>query len=268
MATAEGDLDALESEFDARLGVWALDTGTGRELAYRADERFAHASTHKVLAAGAVLEGSTPADLDAVVTFSDADLVPHSPVTSERVGTGMTVRELVDASLRQSDNTAANLLLARLGGPQGLQAALREAGDDVTRADRWEPDLNEAVPGDVRDTSTPRALGHNLQRLALGDALTTGTRQVLLDGLTGSETGSGLVRAGVPEGWTVGDRSGAAGYGTRNDIAVIWPPGGVPIVLVVLSDRSSADAEHDDALLARATTVALEALLTDDLSGS
>jgi beta-lactamase class A len=253
-------LDDLEAEFDARLGVVAVDTGSGRRVEHRPDERFAYASTIKAPLAGAVLAATTDAQLDEVITYSESDLVPYSPVTGERVATGMTRRELADAAVRFSDNTAANLLLEDLGGPAGLAAALRAVGDDVTRPARDEPALNEAVPGDVRDTSTPRAMAATLQAFAVGDALEAGDRALFNDWLQRNTTGDTLIRAGTPAGWVVGDKTGTGGFGTRNDIAVITPPGRAPIVLAVLSDKGRAGADHDDELVARAAREVLDVL--------
>ncbi|MEV0156475.1 class A beta-lactamase [Micromonospora sp. NPDC050686] len=254
------ELTALERRFDARLGVYAVDTGTGRTLAHRADERFAYASTCKALAAGAVLAAASDAELDRVVRYRRADLVPHSPVTERHLASGMTLRAVAEAAVRHSDNTAGNLLFAELGGPAGFQRALRGIGDRVTDPARTEPELNEAAPGDVRDTSTPRALAGSLKAYVIGDALAPADQAVLLGWLKGSTTGAGLIRAGVPAGWQVADKSGTGGYGTRNDIAVVWPPNAAPIVLAVLSTHAGRDAEPDDALVARAAEVTLAAL--------
>ncbi|GGP76512.1 class A beta-lactamase [Saccharothrix coeruleofusca] len=259
-APAEAEFARLEREFDAELGVYAVETGTGREVAHRADQRFAYASTIKALATGAVLRRHAVGELEQVVTYARSDLVEYSPVTGDRVGTGMTLREVMDAAVRYSDNTAGNLLFRDLGGPEGLNAALRAIGDTTTKAARVETELNEAVPGDERDTSTPRALAGSLRAYALGDALPEDRRAVLVDLLRRNTTGAELIRAGVPEGWVVGDKTGSGGYGTRNDIAVVWPPDRAPIVLAVLSDRDTADADHDDALIARAAAAAVNAL--------
>ena len=153
--SAAPDFAALEAEFDARLGVYAVDTGTGRTIEHRADERFGYASTFKALAVGALLRVTSTAELDQVVRYTRADLVTHSPITRRHVDRGMTLRELADAAVRHSDNTAANLLLRRLGGPAGLERELRDLGDRVTDPERIEPELNEAAPGDRRDTGTP-----------------------------------------------------------------------------------------------------------------
>ena len=257
---APAELAALERRFGARIGVYAVDTGTGRTLAHRADERFAYASTCKALAAGAMLAATSDADRDRVVRYRRADLVAHSPVTERHVETGMTLRDAAEAAVRYSDNTAGNLLFDALGGPAGFARALREEGDSVTRPVRTEPELNAATPGDERDTSTPRALAGSLRAYTLGETLPPADRDLLLGWMRASTTGSGLVRAGVPAGWQVADKSGTGGYGTRNDIAVVWPPDSAPIVLAVMSSRGSRDAKPDDTLVAEAARATVTAL--------
>ncbi|MFE5828073.1 class A beta-lactamase [Streptomyces erythrochromogenes] len=251
----------LEQDLHARMGVYALDTGTGREIAYRGNERFAHASTIKALAVGILLQRASDADLDTVVSYRPEDLQKYAPITSQNVATGMSLRDLAIAAVQYSDNTAANLVFDKLGGPAGLQQALRSLGDTTTNTDRPEPALNEATPGDPRDTSTPRALATDLRSLVLGDVLSSSRRQLLTDWLLRNTTGGPYIRAGVPAGWKVGDKTGNGGYGTRNDIAVVWPDGGrSPIVIAVLSDRDKTGAASDDALIATATKAALDAL--------
>lgn len=255
-------LESLEAEFDARLGVYAIDTGTGDEIEFRADERFAFASTYKALAAAAVLEQNTLAELDELVTYDASDLVTYSPVTEEAAGTGMTLRQLAEAAVQYSDNTAGNLLFDELGGPGGFDAALAQVGDEVTVAEREETDLNNYVPGDDSDTSTPRALATTLSTYALGDVLDQDKRDLFTQWLIGNTTGDNLIRAGVPAGWVVGDKTGAAAYGTRNDIAVVWPPNGAPIVIAILSDKTDPEAKHDDTLIAEATSIIIIDALT------
>ena len=262
---ADEEFAALEEEYDARLGVFALDTGTGEEVSYRDDERFAFASTFKALAAAELLRTTTDADLEEVITYTAEDLegLGHTPITEKNVDTGMELGDLADAAVRYSDNLAANLILEEIGGPDGFEEALRAIGDDTTNSDRWEPDLSDTAPGDTRDTTTPEAIAGSLQTYALGDALEDGDRKALTDMLKGNVTGDDLIRAGVPEEWTVGDKTGNATYGTRNDIAVLWPDTGAdPIVLAVMSDRHDAgpDAEHDDALIADAAEASIDAL--------
>jgi beta-lactamase class A len=254
------ELVELEGVYDARLGVYALDTGTGREIEYRADERFGHASTFKALLCGVVLQRNSIDDLDRTVSFTSDDLVSWSPVTEMRIDTGMSIAELCEAAVSYSDNTATNLLLDEIGGPDGLQASLRDNGDDVINTDRYETGMSEAAPGDTRDTSTPRSIGTTLNTFVLGDALPEDKRAMLTEWLVGNTTGADLIRAGVPEGWVVGDKSGNGGYGTRNDIAVAWPPEGDPIVIAVLSSRDEQDADHDDQLIADTAEVVVDAL--------
>ncbi|MGW7444891.1 class A beta-lactamase [Kitasatospora sp. NPDC054795] len=258
---ADASFAALEQQFGARLGVFAVDTGNGREVTHRADERFAFASTIKSLAAGALLRKASDADLDKVVPYRQEDVLAWAPIASQHVATGMKLRDLAAASIQYSDNTAANLVVAELGGPAAVQRSLRDLGDSTTSVDRTEPTLNEATPGDTRDTSTPRVLAADLRRYVLGDVLAEGRRGLLTDWLVGNTTGGPYVRAGVPADWRIGDKTGNAGYGTRNDVAVAWPSGGrSPIVIVVLSDRGRAGATSDDALIAQATKTVVSTL--------
>jgi beta-lactamase class A len=268
--SADDALAALETQYGARLGVFAVDTGTGATLSWRGDDRFAYASTHKALSAAALLREVGVAGLDDAVTINSADIVSYSPVTELHVGGTLTLRELAAASVQQSDNTAANLVMERLGGPAAFDAALEELGDTVTEAVRLEPELNEATPGDTRDTTTPHAFANDLRAYFLGGTLGADGLGVLTGWMTNSATGDSLVRAGAPVDWIVADKSGAASYGTRNDIAVLWPPGGAPIVMAVMSSRDSIgadatpnadpDAEYNDALIADATREVLAVL--------
>lgn len=247
-------------EFDARLGVYVLDTATGEEIAYNADDRFAYASTFKPFVCGAVMETRTLEEMDEVVTFDAEDLVPHSPITEEHVDTGITLLEACDATIRFSDNTAANLLFRELDGPEGLQEALRGTGDETTQVDRIEVELNEAAPDDPRDTTTPEQFAVNLQEYVFGDTLEAEERDVLEEMLRENTTGDDLIRAGVPDDWAVGDKTGAGGYGTRNDIGILWPPDEEPIMIAVMSSLGDEDAEYADALIAQATEVVVDAI--------
>lgn len=258
------DLDetfaTIESEYDARVGVYAIDTGSDQTIDYRSEERFAFASTYKALAAALVLKQNTMEELEEVITYTEDDLVSYSPITEKHVDTGMTLAELSEAAVRTSDNTAGNLLFEELGGPEQFQQSLREIGDDVTQSDRYETALNEFTPGNTRDTSTPAALATSLQGFAVGDLLTDDKRELLLDWMQGNATGDTLIRAGAPEGWTVADKSGAGRYGTRNDIAVVWPPDREPIILAIMTRHDTEDAEYDDALIAEVAEATLNAL--------
>ncbi|TPQ19124.1 class A beta-lactamase [Streptomyces sporangiiformans] len=256
-----GELKELERKFDARLGVYAIDTGTGRELAYRDGERFGYHSTFKALAAGAVLRKYKLTGMNEVIKYSKDDLVHHSPITEKHVETGMTLRELCDAAVRYSDNTAANLLFEALGGPKALEAELRKLGDDVTVMERIEPGLSDWVPGEKRDSTTPRALAEGLRAYVLGDVLRKPERAQLTKWLKTNKTGDELIRAGVPEGWVVGDKTGSGNYyAGRNDIAVVWRPGAAPVVMAIMSNRGKAEDTYDNKLIAEAATVVAETL--------
>ncbi|RDW15820.1 class A beta-lactamase [Oceanobacillus arenosus] len=260
-SSADNEFAKLEETFDARLGVYAIDTGSGQVISYQEDERFAYTSTFKALASGALLQKNEIEDLNKVITYTEDELITYSPVTEKHVDTGMTLREIIEAAVRYSDNTAGNLLLNELGGPEGFEEALREIGDEVTEADRFEPTLNTAVPGDSQDTSTPKAVATSLKEFAVSDLLSEEKRAIFNDWLSGNATGDKLIRAGVPDDWKVGDKSGAGGYGTRNDIAVIWPPDREPIVIAILSSRDTEDATYDDALIAEAAKVVVNVLM-------
>ncbi|ANC77479.1 class A beta-lactamase [Fictibacillus phosphorivorans] len=249
----------LEKKFDARLGLYAIDTHTNRTVTYRPDERFAYTSTFKALASGLILQQKSIDELNEVITYTKDDLVTYSPITEQHVDTGMTLREICDAAIRYSDNTAGNLLLKELGGPNGFEKALREMGDNVTKADRYETDLNSAIPGDIRDTSTARALATNLKSFTVDDELPNDKREILTDWLQRNTTGDELIRAAVPKGWEVGDKTGAGDYGTRNDIAIVWPPNREPIIIAILSSRDTQNATYENELIAEAAKVALDA---------
>lgn len=227
-------LAALERSHGGRLGVAILDTGTGRRIHHRADERFPMCSTFKFLAAALVLARVDRGEerLERRVTFAAEDLVPYSPVTGHRTGAaGMTMAELCHAAMTMSDNTAGNLLLASFGGPAGLTAFARTLGDEKTRLDRIETELNEATPGDPRDTTTPAAMLRDMQALLLGDALSPASRAQLTDWLVANTTGAARLRGGLPPEWRVGDKTGASGNGVTNDIAIVWPPGRAPLLI-------------------------------------
>lgn len=257
------ELARIEEESGGRLGVAVLDTATGRQVGRREHERFPLCSTFKVLAAAGVLARVDRGEeaLDRRIPYGRDDLVVHSPVTGGRVGEGgMTLGDLCDAAMTVSDNTAGNLLLAALGGPAGLTAYARSLGDAVTRLDRIEPSLNEALPDDPRDTTTPAAMRANLARLVLGDALSDSSRERLAGWMTGNRTGDARLRAGLPQGWRVGERTGTGERGTTNDVGVLWPPGRAPIVVAAYLTGTAAPVERRNAALAavgRALTAAL-----------
>lgn len=246
-------LAKLQRADGGRLGVAALDTGSGKRIAFRADERFPMCSTFKMLAAGYVLSrvDHKQESLDRRVIFTKDDLVSYSPATEKQVGgEGMSIAELCEAAVTLSDNTAANLLLASFGGPAALTAFARSLGDAVTRLDRIEPALNEGAAGDPRDTTSPVSMLHNLNTLVLDPTLSRASRDLLIAWLVGNKTGDMRLRAGLPAGWRVGDKTGTGENGTANDIAVIWPPQRAPILLTVYLTESKTSPEARNALIA------------------
>lgn len=257
-ALASGDdlapaLSAIEVRCEGRLGVGILDTATGAVSGHRGDERFPMCSTHKALSAAAVLHRVDRGEerLDRVVHFGAAEVLPYSPATKPHAGAdGMTLATICEAAVTLSDNTAANLMFAAVGGPAAVTAFLRATGDEVTRLDRTEPTLNEARPGDPRDTTTPFAMVGSLRRLVLGDALEPASRSHLTDWLVAGRTGSTRLRAGVPADWRVGEKTGTNDIGTANDVGILWPPGRAPLVVAAFVTASTAPLATQDAAIA------------------
>ncbi len=246
-------LAALEARIGGRLGLAVLDTGTGRSLEYRGAERFPLCSTFKVLLAGAILARVDQGRerLDRRIPFGAADLLDHAPVARARLAEGnLTVGELCEAAVVTSDNTAANLLLRRLGGPGAITAFARSLGDPDTRLDRYEPDLNEARPGDPRDTSTPRAMVGALGALLLGPTLKPVSRQRLEGWMIAATTGLNKLRAGLPPTWRAGDKTGSGARGTMNDVAILRPPGRAPILVAAFLTGSKASWTDREAAFA------------------
>ena len=256
LAEASARLAALERQVGGRLGVAVLDTGSGRRLEPRAGERFPMCSTFKTLLAAHVLALAERggARLDQRLPFGPADLEAHAPVARARVAEGaLSVEDLCAATMVESDNTAANLLLRAFGGPEAVTAFARRLGDPLTRLDRREPELNEARPGDPRDTTTPRAMLGALRVLLLdaapGSPLSAAARTRLEGWMAASTTGRRKLRAGLPAAWAAGDKSGAGERGTVNDVALLRPPGRAPLLVAVyLTGSRAAWADREAAL--------------------
>ncbi|MGH3771485.1 MAG: class A beta-lactamase [Pseudonocardiaceae bacterium] len=263
MGSAEAELAALEAKFGGRLGVYGVDTGSGTTVGYRADERFLLCSTFKVFAVSAILRlrVQQPGLLDRLIRYDQSQLVTYAPVTSQHVADGMTVSALCAAALTRSDNTAANLLVQIVGGPPAVTEFCRTLGDPLTRLDRIEPDLNVGAPGDQRDTSTPARMAIDLRALALGDALDPAGRDLFVSWLKANTTGDKLIRAGLPAGWLVGDKTGSGSHGEINDIAVVWPPNHAPLVLTVYTAPTEPKSTAGPATVASAATIVTKALI-------
>jgi beta-lactamase class A len=267
LAAGVGDvkarLEALEREHGGRLGVAILDTGNGRSAGYRADERFLMCSTFKLLAVAAVLARVDRGveQVDRRIVFGNDAVLSYAPITRHRTGGhGMTVAELCQAAITISDNTAANLLLGTLGGPAAVTALARSLGDGTTRLDRMEPELNVGAAGDVRDTTTPSAMLGDMQKILLGHALSDTSREQLIAWLCATSTGNAKLRAGVPTGWKVGDKTGSGSQGESNDVAIIWPPGRKPLLVTAYYANPATDDAARNHVVAEVGRIAVASI--------
>jgi beta-lactamase class A len=264
------DLATLERAEGVRLGLALLDTGTGTARGHRMDERFALCSTFKLPLAGLVLQAADRGEigLGDAVPITAADIVPHAPVTEPNVGKTLTIRQLARCTQTTSDNAAANLLMRRLGGPYGVTQRLRALGDQVTRIDRFEPEMNRVTSDDQRDTSTPEAMAATVAKLVVGDHLTAAAREELAAWMVETKTGLRRLRAGAPARWRIGDKTGT-GHGPDmpnrvNDIAVLWPPHRAPLVVAAFLEAPGGFdgiRPADEAILAKAMRLAIRPFL-------
>ncbi|AZS49521.1 class A beta-lactamase [Entomomonas moraniae] len=252
----------IESQFNARVGYVQLDFSNGLLIdGYRYQERFPMMSTFKVLLCGAVLSrvDSGLEQLNRRIRYRQSDLIEYSPVTKEHLSEGMTVAELCNATITMSDNTAANLLLSSIGGPKELTKFLRKMGDPITRLDRWEPMLNESLPEDERDTTTPESMSKTLFTLLKGKTLTTNSRQQLIDWMEADKVGEPLLRSVLPKGWFIADKTGAGEHGSRGIIAILGPdekPSRIVIIYLTgshttMDERNKQIAEIGASLIKR-----------------
>ncbi|MBL8559655.1 MAG: class A beta-lactamase [Hyphomonadaceae bacterium] len=259
-------LELLERKVGGRLGVFMLDTATGLAEAHRGTERFGMCSTFKLPLAGVVLREADAGRLDLAerLTFTQADMVPYAPVTTQNLAQGwMTVEALAEAAQKTSDNVAANLLIKRLGGPEGVTSKVQAIYRHGFRLDRYETQMNFVPPGEVRDTATPEGMGLILSRLLSQDETTTSrlapaSRAKLIQWMVDTTTGMKRIRAGLPPEWKAGDKTGtadAAGMPNKvNDVAAIWPtPDGDPVIVVAFYEAPGefeGTRDQDQAVLA------------------
>ena len=258
---AADQIAAIEARLGGRIGVAGLDTGNGKRIDYRAEERFPLCSTFKFLAAAAVLKrvDEKKDKLDRFVSYDAKDILEYAPVTKAHLGNGgMTIDALCAAAIEQSDNTGGNLLLEAIGGPVGLTNFARDLGDRMTRLDRKEPELNSAIPGDDRDTTTPASMLGDIRQLLVGNTLSASSRQQLQEWLQANETGAAMIRVGIPTNWIVGDKTGRGANGATNDVAIVHPPDRAPIVLAIYCVGSTASANDRAAAVAEAAKVVAE----------
>ncbi|HEX8191744.1 MAG TPA: class A beta-lactamase [Allosphingosinicella sp.] len=228
----------------ARLGVAAIDTADGSQLVHDPLGRYAMASTFKLPLAAAVLEAAEEGRLrlSDALPFEAGEPLPNSPAIIENRAAGaLSVEALAAAIVRLSDNSAANLLLRRIGGPEALTRFARAHGDPVTRLDRYEMELNSNLPGDPRDTTSPATMAALVRDLVLGNALSGNSRQRLVTWLTTSVPGADRLRAGLPQHWRFGHKTGTGANGAVNDVGIAWPPGRAPIVIASYQDGGTAE---------------------------
>ncbi|WP_179194552.1 class A beta-lactamase [Acetobacter persici] len=229
---------AYEKATGGRIGVYACNLATRQRLTWRENDRFALCSTFKVSLVALVLQRVEQGKgrLDEAVSYTKADIerAVYAPVAQASLEAGkMSVRALCQAAIEQSDNACANLLLARVGGPENLTRFWRSLGDQATRLDDWEPDLNRVPPGSVRNTTTPAAMAGVLEHLLFGEVLSASSRLLLTEWLKGCQTGRNRLRAGFPAGWEVGDKTGTNGQDAAGDCAVAWPSPRTPLIVCV-----------------------------------
>jgi beta-lactamase class A len=244
-------LAEIEAREGGRLGVFVRDTGGGATIERRADERFPMCSTFKLPAAAAVLKRADQGGerLDRIIAYGPSDLLEYAPVAKAHVVQGgMTLADLCAAAIDWSDNTAANLVLQTIGGPAGLTTFARALGDEVTRLDRNEPALNESLPGDPRDTTSPRAMAADMQKVLLGETLSDPSRRQLQTWLIGDKVGDKRLRAGLPPSWRIGDKTGSGERGSTNTIAILWPPDRAPLIATIYYTESSAPMDVRNAI--------------------
>lgn len=251
---------AVEKQCGGRLGVAVLDTGSGEMIGHNANQRFAMCSSFKMLLVGAVLQRCDAGRerIARQVNIPHEPLLSNSPLTAEHAGAGMSVRDLCRAAIIRSDNTAANLLLESIGGPSGVTRFARSLGDDVTRLDRMELELNDAAPGDPRDTTSPRSMAGNLRQLILGPALSAGSRAMLTQWMVENQTGDDRLRAGFAKTWRVADKTGSNADNTTNDIGVVWPGSRSPIVVAVYLTECPGPEEKRNAVLAQVARLTVQ----------
>ena len=259
-------LNDLEERHGGRLGVAALDVGSQRRVSWRGQERFAFCSTFKAFLAVATLERVQREEeqSDRAVAVTRADMIPHAPVTEKAIGRTLTIRELMQAAVEVSDNPAANILIREMGGIAVWRSWWPTFGDTTTVISRLEPDLNTALPNDPRDTCLPDQTIANIRELAFSDRLTPEHDQLISGWMIASPTGPNRIKAGAPQGWTVAHKTGTGSNGATNDIGMLTPLSGSPVLMAAyFTGAPEATDDQRDAVIAEATRRALKALGRD-----
>jgi beta-lactamase class A len=255
-------LNSLEIKYHGRLGIAAINTNNGKRFDFNDQQRFPMTSTFKFMLVAAVLKktNDNKLSLNKNITYSKKVIADAfwTPVTDKHIKTGMTIKALCKAAIQQSDNAAANLLINELGGTKAVNQFARSIGDKKFNLVRTEPNLNSAIPGDKRDTTTPLAMVDSMNKILLGKVLSKEHKELLTQWLIENKTGDNRIRAGVPKNWRMGDKTGTGAYGATNDIAILWPPHKKPIILVIYFTTTKQTAKSAENVIASATKLALE----------
>lgn len=262
----QNEMTKIESIYGGEIGFMAINTANNNVIGFHENTRFPMCSTYKFMVAAAILKKSMndPDFLNKRIQYTKKDLIDsYSPYTKKNMATGMTISELSHAAIL-SDNSASNMLVKELGGVKELNQFARSIGDKSFRLDRMEPYLNTAIPGDLKDTSTPNAMAYSLQKIAFGNTLETDKKNMLLSWLKNNTTGDNRIRAGVPKDWIVGDKTGTCSYGTTNDVGIIWPKNCAPIIISVFYTQQSQNALPKDQIIRKITASALSELSKTD----
>jgi beta-lactamase class A len=264
-AETQKKLGTLEATFDGKLGIYAIDTNNNEIIKYRANERFPFQSTSKLMAVSALLKKSSSDKnlLQEKIDYTNKDLLPYSSVTEKNVATGMTLKSLAEAAMTFSDNTAMNLITKKLGGPKVITKFSNTIGNKTFNLEHYEDHLN-SNPNHHEDTSTPKDMAISVEKLMLGNVLTQSQRAELVTWMKNNTVGHDKIRAGVPVGWIVADKTGGGNYGVANDIGVLWPPACKPVVLAIYTVQNKRDAQSRDDILTKATAIVVKAFAKND----
>lgn len=256
------EFDKIEKDNNTTVGVYGINTENGKKVQHNANERFAFASTFKAIASGVLLNNYSEKDLNKKITINEADIVEYSPVTENYIGKQMTLKDLIKASMLQSDNTANNKIMEELGGVKGFKHELKQLGDNISNPQRLEPELNLYDPNSTADTTTPRAAAQTLNTILTSDQISDGNLDLLKQVMIENETGDSLIKAGVPDNYIVGDKSGQGlTYAIRNDLAFIYPDKHKkPIILAIYTKQDDKDGQPDDKVIADAAEEAIAQL--------
>lgn len=262
VTVSANEFDKIEKDNNTTVGVYGINTENGKKVQHNANERFAFASTFKAIASGVLLNNYSEKDLNKKITINEADIVEYSPVTENYIGKQMTLKDLIKASMLQSDNTANNKIMEELGGVKAFKHELKQLGDNISNPQRLEPELNLYDPNSTADTTTPRAAAQTLNTILTSDQISDGNLDLLKQVMIENETGDSLIKAGVPDNYIVGDKSGQGlTYATRNDLAFIYPnKHKKPIILAIYTKQDDKDGQPDDKVIADAAEEAIAQL--------